>query len=107
MGKASRAKKIMWVRSQRARKSMCPGCQAELTGVTGASPDEKHLNPYAGAPTICCYCGALLVFDAQLIARRPTPELAARLLDQYPLTRKLQADILAGMFSVSVPKNPR
>lgn len=99
MGKASRAKRIMWIRSQRARKSTCPECQSELTGVTAASPNQKNLDPYAGAPTICCYCGALLVFDAQLMVRQPTPELAARLLEQYPLARRIRADIIAGMFS--------
>ncbi|MEI9971103.1 MAG: hypothetical protein WDO73_03065 [Ignavibacteriota bacterium] len=78
----------MWIRSQRARKSTCPECQSELTGVTAASPNQKNLDPYAGAPTICCYCGALLVFDAQLMVRQPTPELAARLLEQYPACTK-------------------
>jgi hypothetical protein len=47
---------------------------------------------------VCAYCGAVLVFDARLLPRKPTPELEARLLEQYPLVDALHADIISGKF---------
>jgi hypothetical protein len=71
---------------------------AELDAVTGASPYPQQTAPHAGAPTICAYCGELLVFDARLAVHRPTLELAARILETYPLIVRLRQDIKSGMF---------
>ena len=99
MGRSSRRKKIpMYVRSGRAPDAKCPDCQAELSGVTGASPNPAHNHPYPGAPTVCAYCGAVLVFDSHLIPRKPTPEMEARLRERYPLIARLSADVRSGLF---------
>ena len=98
MGKSS-SKKSLWIRSGAAPQASCPSCGHELSGFTSAS-ETRGQRPYAGAPTLCCYCGALLVFDARSIPRRPTPEMAERLLREYPLVRRLQTEILNGMFSM-------
>jgi hypothetical protein len=88
----------MYVRSGRAPDAKCPDCQAELSGVTGASPNPAHNKPHPGAPTVCAYCGAVLVFDSDVRPRKPTPEMEMRLREEYPLIARLSADVRSGLF---------
>ena len=106
MGKASRRKRIpFYIRTSRVPETKCPGCGTGLTGATGASPNPEHNQPKPGYPTVCCYCGELLVFDSRLAVHRPTPEMAARLLEQYPLIAAMQKDVRSGQFRMPDKQN--
>lgn len=68
----------------RASASQCPTCRAKLDACTGANfgSETEMPRPAAGDPSICLYCGEVLVFDAQLRLRRPAPEMRERFLQR-------------------------
>ncbi len=52
--------------SAKTAACMCPNCGHELSGVTEARFTDSDRSPgplrLKGNPTLCCYCGALLIF---------------------------------------------
>jgi hypothetical protein len=65
MGRASR-RKIAHIGSRKTGASTaCPGCSAHLDGLTEVqfrdSPFERTMR-LKGYVTMCCYCGAVLIF---------------------------------------------
>ncbi len=67
----------------------CPGCGAELRGLTGLS--EHARPPRAGDLCVCASCGEVLVFDAFLDLR----ELDCATLEAMsPAGRELAAGLL-------------
>jgi hypothetical protein len=55
-------------------QSRCPLCKHTLDAVECASGRSR---PSPGLPTICIYCGEVLVFDDSLSLRKPTVEDSA------------------------------
>jgi hypothetical protein len=75
----------------------CTGCQKQLDGVTNVQglldePFNEGAKPRAGDWTVCSYCGAILVFGADLKIRRPTDgelqEFQRRQPDSFELVAK-------------------
>lgn len=48
----------------------CPACRAMLSGAT---PVGGRLGPEAGSVSVCAYCAAILVYQADLSLRCATP----------------------------------
>lgn len=96
-------KRIARIASGRLPVSSCPNCMHEIDGVTSIKMDEpfgrtgptKRISLTGGA-TICCYCGAMLIFaDEKGTMRMITEEerahirfdpLVQRLIDDFRRT---------------------
>lgn len=89
--------------SQQLTSSACPNCQHELSGVTGVRFDGFFQPPalrLKGEPTLCTYCGALLIFvdDSGLLRAMTEGErnsvryapYAQKLVDEW--RRKISAE---------------
>ena len=61
-------KRVARIASGRLVADSCPNCMHLIDGVTGASLDEPFERiptgriSIKGSATMCCYCGAMLVF---------------------------------------------
>lgn len=82
------------IATTRLPESPCPNCGKELSATTGATIGEplelERPVPQPGTPSICWYCATLMVYDSQMRARRPTPELERRILADQPRIAELQ-----------------
>jgi hypothetical protein len=105
MGRASR-RKIAHIVSRRLEASPCPNCGKILSGVTGASIGaffEPGPIRYKGHATLCCYCGALLIFADDAGRVRAMSERERNSLHLAPIVEQLyalwRADHPAGDFT--------
>jgi hypothetical protein len=71
--------------------SYCPTCAVELDCAT---PAEVDATPRDGDLTVCMYCGAVLIFTAELRQRPATP---AELDSLPPKTRSLVDKVRAAI----------
>jgi hypothetical protein len=78
----------------RVNSGRCPSCGARLTGVT---PIDGRLGPSAGDASICAYCAAVLVFEADLSLRCALPEERATMLqdDTFAAVHKAAVELIA------------
>ena len=67
-------------------KHHCPSCDMPLDAATGVSSDK---GPRPDDVTVCLYCGAVMVFTADLSYREPTDKERAE-FDCDPRIQKLR-----------------
>jgi len=108
-----RRKKI-YIGSGRTVPDGCPNCGHELSGATGVKfggrrPATFSQTSLKGVPTLCCYCGALLIFSddaghvrVMTAAERTSLQLSPELEFLIQITR---ARIAGGFTSRSGGKN--
>jgi hypothetical protein len=85
-------KKIATIRSERCAACACPNCSHELSGVTAARVGESiRTGPLRlkGKPTMCGYCGALLIFADNAGRVRMMTEAERNVLQLHPEAKKL------------------
>jgi hypothetical protein len=78
----------------RVDSGCCPSCGARLTGVT---PIDGRIGPKAGDASVCFYCAAVLVFEADLSLRCALPEERTTMLQDQTLAavHKAAVEIIA------------
>jgi hypothetical protein len=82
---------VAHVISGRSAASPCPSCHTKLDGITGVRfggfiPPDIDIT---GEPTICVYCGALLVFADQYGRLRAMSEAERNSVEFAPVVQEL------------------
>jgi len=104
MGRASR-RKMAHVVSRKCVSSVCPNCTTRLDGVTAARIGGFLQQPLRlkGRPTMCSYCGALLIFADDAGNLRAMTEAERNSLNLAPEVKRIyaqwRADHPAGDFT--------
>jgi hypothetical protein len=82
-----------FITSGKTAKSMCPGCLAVLDGVTGVNigADFEKGFQLKGCPTMCGYCGTLLIFADNDGRVRAMTETERNSVNLAPIVEKLYA----------------
>jgi len=65
----------------RLKPQLCPECGYVADTYTSLQPEP----PKEGDYTICFNCGALIVFDADIVQRLATEEERTEFFEQFPL----------------------
>src|SRR5262249_6346942 len=66
------------IKNRLLHRPFCPDCRNRIDGATSVSLDETEPTVKPGDLAICCYCGSLNIYTAELRFRKATPsELAA------------------------------
>lgn len=73
-------------RTSRTPLSFCYRCGERMDAATAV---ENGTKPSPGAFSICAYCGAILVFDAELRLRRATFDELEQLRKESPTTAEI------------------
>jgi hypothetical protein len=86
-------RKFAHITSRKCAKSPCPNCHTKLDGFTGAMIGERFSEPLfiKGRPTMCAYCGALLVFADNRGRVRAMTEAERDSAHFAPIVEKLYA----------------
>jgi hypothetical protein len=54
--------------------SPCPYCCRVMDAATGISPEGVDMMPDPGDFSLCSYCGEFLIYDKDLLLRKPTDD---------------------------------
>jgi hypothetical protein len=83
----------------------CPTCGNLLEAVTGATIGSlDRPTPQPGSPSVCGYCGEILMFDSAMRARLADRAVARRLIAENPILADLQRKIRNGDFTTKCGK---